>query len=381
MNSHNRTLRLSHSDAKAETAMKSTAATWTIRRGAPLAGVTLGLALGLLRTAQAATCEYVNGTSAVQAISNLTGAITVGRDVPVGSEIYRATFNATSTPAIHCTAGMNQHQRRYTRNPYPLSSYVHPQWGPVYRTSNPGIGVVLWNAGSGLPVLDPPGFPTVGITYTYSNGTAAMDMSLIKIGDVTPGTITPADLPNFEYALIAENTTQITNGGYAGSLNIVSQTCRTPDVNVDLGKHKLAELNGIGTTTQPWVDVPIVLSDCPPFHAAFKRDQTIGGATFTNSVRANQINYTLTPVNGAIAGGQGVIALTPGADTAVGIGVQIATRDEVPVSFSVKRPSGLTLGTGTNSYTIPLRARYYQTLSTTTPGKANAAVTVTLEYL
>ncbi|MBA0386491.1 type 1 fimbrial protein [Stenotrophomonas maltophilia] len=329
---------------------------------------------------RAGTCSYVpEAPTFLQAVTSITGSITVGRDLPVGSEIYRATFNTNRLARVTCQPGTYTRTRRYINNPYPLSSYVHPTYGSrVYRTSVPGVGAVVWVAGNALPTTTTDVFNV----HTELTAATAFDISLIKIGDVGAGTIRGSDLPTFEYVEIGDNTIRMLLGSFTGSLNIVSRTCSTPDVSVNLGTHQMSALSGVGTGTN-WVNVPIRLNNCPGFYDAFRNNLTNDDGVTAPRRIANQIRYRVDPITSIVVPSQGVMALQPDGvnQTATGIGIQMGDANSNPITYGSNRASGLTLTQTENaSYTFNLRARYYQTGATPTSGQANGAATVTLIY-
>jgi type 1 fimbria pilin len=330
----------------------------------------------------AGTCSYTADYPAVVTITpTLTGSITVGRDVPVGTEVYRATFNTgvNSGVFVDCQPGNYQDSWRYATRPRPASGYVHPQWGVVYQTSVPGIGAVMWNAGNGFPTSR---LVTYAVTTRFAPA-RAVDISLVKTGPVTGGIITAADLPTAEFVKIGDNTLRLLLTNNLGSLNVVARTCTTPDVSVDLGTHYTKELTGVGSTTAAWVDVPIRLNNCPAFFDAFRNDGIYSPGISPVTPRASQLSYRVDPVTSVVNPAQGVMALQPDGvnPTAQGIGIQIADAGNNPVSYGTTRASGLALTeVDGQSYTIPLKARYYQTEATTVAGQANGAATVTLIY-
>lgn len=353
---------------------------WFDQKAVWLGSALLGLLSLLSPIAYAGTCAYTAETPTfIRAVTSITGSITVGRDVPVGTEIYQATFNTNRPANIHCQPGTYTRARRYTNNPYGLSDYVHPTYGRrVYLTSVPGIGAVVWWAGNALPTTatDTFNIPTTLLAAT------AFDISLIKIGDVGAGTIRGSDLPTFEYVELGDNTIRMLLGSFTGSLNIVSRTCSTPDVTVDLGTHQMNVLSGVGSGTN-WVNVPIRLNSCPGFYDAHRRNLTNDDGVSMLNRTANQIRYRINPVTSIVNPTQGVMALQPDGvnQTATGIGIQMADGNSNPITYGSNRASGLAL-TATNnaSYTLNLRARYYQTGTTPTSGQANGAATVTLIY-
>ena len=353
---------------------------WASRRFVWLAATLLGMLYLHSPTATAGTCAYVpDYPTYLRAVSTITGSITVGRDIPIGTEVYRATFYTATVGRIFCQPGTYPRTRRFLTTPYPLSGYVHPTFGNrVYRTSVPGIGAVIWWNGQAFPT-------TATDTYTVPTSLypeLAFDLSLIKIGDVGAGTIRSTDLPTFEYVQLGDNTLRIEFGGFTGSLNVVSRTCTTPDVPVALGSHQMTELSGIGTSTN-WVNVPIRLNNCPSFHDAFRRNLTEDSVVSLTNRTANAIRFRVNPVTSVVNQAQGVMALQPDGvnQTATGIGIQMADAGGVPLAYGVNRASGLALtATDNASYTFNLRARYYQTGTTPTSGQANGAATVTLIY-
>ncbi|MEG0186515.1 MAG: hypothetical protein RR704_24010, partial [Stenotrophomonas sp.] len=113
----------------------------------------LALLLATSATAWAQNCRLVDGDRPLTNIANLNGSITVGPDVAVGTEIFRATYYAGPTNQIICGPGRVDRIRQYTVLPYRASSYVHPSYGTVYETNVPGVGVAVWFSGRGFPIV------------------------------------------------------------------------------------------------------------------------------------------------------------------------------------------------------------------------------------
>lgn len=354
--------------------------------GERFCALTIGIALLLLTQlmmpgrAEAGTCTYASANNVVQARAQLVGAITVGRDVPVGTEIYRATFNTSTSVLMNCQPGTYHAERRYASLPFGASGYVDPQYGVVYKTSIPGIGAVIWYSNHGLPFKEEPTTWTIGTNYNFLPGVIAMDLSLIKIGDIAPGTLTGASLPTFEYVFVGDTTVPVSTGQYVGSLNVVSSTCLTPDINIDLGDHGLSELTGTVGSATSWVDVPIKLDHCPAFFGRYKRQLTTDGSSATTATTTNDIGYQINPTTSVIDASRGVMAVRAGGAT--GVGIQMADANDNPIRYGTRVSSGLSLNqTDGTSYTIHLKARYYETATATGPGIANGSATVTLSYL
>jgi len=331
---------------------------------------------GASASAKAASCTYTPETPRpIIREVQLGGSITVGRDRQVGDEIYRATLNTVAQARLNCPLGAHKAVRQYVTSPGTPSSYTHPRYGAVYPTSVPGIGYAIWYGGQNGPQLpqsvDYPG----GADYLFN---IAYDVSFFKIGNVTPGVINGAQLASIEGRMMGDSNIQAFVGRIIGSLNIVARTCTTPDVNVKLGDFRLDVLKGVGSTT-PEVEVPIDLKNCPAFFGQYRRDLTNDSGVNIGVPTLNTIDYRVDPTSTVLVPAAGVVALTSGGAT--GIGVQLKNTNKSPVTFGNQYRPNLTLTQvdGAN-YRISLWANYYQVSATTTPGKANATVTMTLIY-
>lgn len=330
-------------------------------------------------SARAANCSYTTETPApLTSVSQLNGSITVGRDVPIGATIYTATFNTAAPGHLSCPAGSYTATRQYATSPGAPSSYIHPTLGAIYPTSVAGIGYAVWYSGSGLPANNP-------LTYTTPTvylGATSFDVSFYKIGDVGQGTINGSELAPVELVMRGDSNVRVYLGRFIGSLNVVSKTCTTPDVDVDLGEHLVSELSGPGTYTK-WVDVPLKLQNCPAFLGAFRRDLTNDNGFGTTTTTPNQIQYRVDATTTVIDAARSIMALkdADAATSAKGMGIQVAQAINESVGFGTSRGSGLTLTTvDGGTYTVPLRARYMQTGTSVSGGVADGQATVTFVY-
>lgn len=346
------------------------------------------LALLWAAPAQAGRCSYLpEYPSPLRFSVPITGNITVGRDVPVGAEIYRRSFSTTSDFTVACDRAAFDYNRTFSSTPYPLSSYTHPTYGArIYATAVAGIGAaVLIGPGTvALPVQNrvdyssAPGNPRISL---YAD--TQYVLVLFKIAaNVGAGSIQGSGLPSPWFNVQGDNRLDLLTAQFTGQLNIVSRTCSTPDVPVALGTHQMTELGGIGTGTQ-WVDVPVRLNNCPAFFARSLSGSYNDRGQAAQSGVANTVQYRVDPVTSIVNAAQSVMALQPDGvnQTATGIGIQISTATLAPVGFGTQRNSGLPLNqTDGSSYTLSLKARYYQTGATPTSGQANGAATITLVY-
>ncbi|NMZ32849.1 fimbrial protein [Pseudomonas proteolytica] len=357
----------------------------------------LGLAFATLSGTAMADCGFIDGTNTVDRTVALIGSnITVGRDVPLGTILFKQTFTtSTNLSRVSCDPGIYNvtRNRQLTSTPLPVSSWSGANAGKVYESGVPGVGVYLASEGQALP--DPNTFGNCGggTSFCTSSPQLGFDVFFIKTGDVSPGTIQGASLPSMQNDWISPvNTLILQRVNFVGSINVVARTCVTPDVNVPLGTRSVNEFAGVGTGT-PWQSFQISLNNCPAFHGTFPGSPNspifdANGDTSTEQGRAsNVLGFRLDPTDGVIDAAEGIISLTPAPSgflpAATGIGIQIGTGDAVPipVPLATIRPSGVvTTTTEGASYVIPLKARYIQTAASMTPGPANGAVVFTIDY-
>lgn len=340
------------------------------------------LALGFASNAAYAVNCYPDTTGAnppLVATATLAGSITPGRDIPDGTVIYQATFNGSPTYYYsRCDYGTTTYQREFNLpTPHPKSTFdAGGTFGQnVYETNVPGVGVVVWWAGQPVPTVQP--FLSSPDGANVAGPNRWFDVSFIKIGPIGAGRITAADIPWFNFT-IGDNRLLIEQGRFTGGVNIVARTCTTPDVNVHLGDFTLDVLKGVGSTT-PEVEVPIVLRNCPAFFGKFHRDRTTDTGVTRTRTDENIIEYQIDPTSAVLVSGAGVVALKSGG--ARGMGVQVKDTNKAPLTFGRLYNPGLALTTVDGAdYRISLWANYYQVFGTTTPGRADATVTMTLVY-
>lgn len=251
---------------------------------------------------------------------------------------------------------------------------------PIYKTNLDNIGIIIgvsswrpdthtWLDQNGYPrgiPLGASGYVTAG---TYANtGTPTVPFGVsaaiayVKYGDgaaspgiVTgPGTFGTTGMADRPIASV-ERTASL---ALAGSTTFIVLACTTPDITVNLGPHLAGGFTGSGTRVGAR-DFDINVNACP--------------------AGMNAVRYRLDPASGIIDASQAVVGLTSDS-TATGMGVQVTDRNNVPVTFGVLRATtGYNPASG-GSFTIPLRASYYQTAATVNPGRADSAVVFTMSY-
>jgi type 1 fimbria pilin len=172
---------------------------------------------------------------------------------------------------------------------------------------------------------------------------------------------------------------------FSGSINIVSKTCTTPDITVDMGSYSLNTLKVKGKTTG-WKDASIHLVNCPVFYGRGEESSSTrwsqnGSSTVADNIE-NVISVKITPGTDVLDDEKGIFSLTKETDSAQGIGVQLAygtadMADIFALSKSKDFPRPLN---SSGEVTIPLVARYIQTEDKVSSGQADSIATYTISY-
>lgn len=347
------------------------------------------------------TCELRAGRYDILQLT--PSNISAGPDLPLGSVIYRGTWQDKShTDQIVCNTNMStvdygqiRHELGIDSAPSPLSSWTgSPFSGKVYTTNVPGIGIAVWYAGTSVTTTS----PLVLQEYTIQVDSSTLprtfgywttfDISLIKIGETPPGNyvIDSSSFPVTKLYYTAKDNVAgfpiiVRRIGFSGVLNVSAQTCTTPDVNVDLSTHHISELSGGGVT--PWVGFNIQLTNCPIYKGYYGGGNPVDLVAGTyNSPTNNQFGIRLTPVDNIINATDGIMAVTPTANSATGVGIQVAideTGSKTPFNFSQEKIYTSVLN-GPSVINIPMAARYIKTGTTITPGRADGKITYTINY-
>jgi major type 1 subunit fimbrin (pilin) len=351
-----------------------------------------------------AASPTTSSTMALQ-ITNLT----VPRDMPVGTSIYIQEFHQAHPGTRFQCDGLElavENRYRVVGVGRVTNVNVGEYAGKIYETGVPGIGVA-WFAGQvgaraiGDTFVNAPPDPagcnrTQGLTVPAGRCLTGLmkffnrsAMVLVKTGPVGVGTISAASLGRLTLnAHIDGSTYSVTSVGLSGSINVVGTTCKTSDVSVPMGRHKIASLTGLNSAT-PKVGFTIALTDCPGFPGYF--GSISSGAIPASSENAvinagtpikNGISIRLDAVGSAIDASKGLLSIAPGDGflAARGVGVQLLDSAGLPVALSRNLPQNMVLDADTKSLNISLGARYLQTAETVTPGQANAMATYTIIY-
>lgn len=355
-----------------------------------------------------------------------TGVLSVGPDVPMGTVVYRQRYNPTKSFEQKCM-GVAKRERlpprfqtittppsfimhfnhTYTNLPLPLSNWNSgPFAGKVYQTGVPGLGVTFTDVNDKpFPFTTAPQEECIGNRISGTGNCvmpyrdrSTVELKLIKIGDVSPGVIQSASLPQVAVEMhVVDNLPLSLQVATSGSISMLATTCNTSDITVPMGSYSIGDFTGVNSATD-WKNFNIALTNCPAFvgsrltrEGAQWDDNNSWGAPLHNRMRfsrsgtaSHNMQFRIDPVRMAINTSDGILSLDSShsgqAQAATGIGVQIASSTGANLRLAVNLNTGLHLLATPGNYNIPLRARYQQTAATVTPGPANATATFTIIY-
>ncbi|WP_250493367.1 fimbrial protein [Caballeronia sp. GAWG1-1] len=311
--------------------------------------------------------------------------IAVARDLPDGSLLSAWSVSAATPNYWTCTVSDGW----YTGTDFELAGivagaptrYKAPYNGvefSVYATNVPGIGIALGGTVYAAKTqYGPWDFPVLG--YERNNVGSPVDnggqliAALVKIGDVTPGTVSGLIARAFSWETAGKSPP-----GYnaaSGSIDfnmtpviITVLTCRTPDVTVPMGTLALTDLPALGPAPRKSASFNMSFDNCP---AGTSLEGTTAGMI-------HSVQYRIDPANGTVSGFSNVAALS-GTPSAGGVGVQLFDSAGAAIPFGTNLTLNGFNGAVASSYTVAMTARYYRT-GPLSPGPANTTMTMTMYY-
>lgn len=336
-------------------------------------------------------CVNYASASTLSCISNSSSAVfsvptksyTVPRDASVGTLIGAFTpWQSAGSNVWTCSDTTNAFVGPVYKSVlsassdagYPITYFDGSTTYQVFDTNVRGVGLVMkissstpsgWYAGNyGMGTSDWNVAGTYNSPSGFSNAAFGlrMEFAFVKTGDITPGVFQSGIL--VANAGVAERPfAQVTNTipiYLSGSPSFNEAACTTPNsISVDLGSHLSSEFRGLNSVTSS-VAFSIALNNCP--------------------IGMNEVDYEIDAATQIIDSSNSVVALDS-SSSAGGIGVQLLDGSGNPIPFGTPLTfNDYNAGTG-GSYTIPLKARYYQTGTLVTPGHANTVMTFTMSYL
>lgn len=319
-------------------------------------------------------------------------AISVPPGTAVGSTFYRQRIYITSGADKLRVACDNTGIFEYTRDYKTLPLTETTPGSKIYKTGIAGVGIKFVNSENAkFPVT----VPTIGCTasktcYITDNGLWAANswFGLVKTADtIGAGTIVATNLPTALYSFgQAGSMVNIYEINLSGNLSINTPTCNITPVSqsmtVLMGSHHVSDFTGKGSGTE-WKNASIQLSDCGWFYG--NSPTTV--ATFdgtSNTVKAltnNAADITLTPLDGKLNATEGIMSIASGTSAATGIGIQLSSTQSDSGKINLDSAYTHTLpNDGSRTITIPLFARYIQTETSLSAGKAIGKLEYTISY-
>lgn len=285
--------------------------------------------------------------------------------VPPGNIGWPGFFRWGHFP-VALPGGCLQSESIFARYKAPVSAF--DRFIGIFHTNLPGIGIRISESANGLGVRE---YSDVFANqWKPSEPANSVEVLLYKIADdVAPGRLFPAG-------------TVVASRWYDGD------GPSNPVINIVMG--------GLGTSVMPTTcDVAVNSRNIVVDFGAISRTEFTGVGSraqsrdFAIDVECSSISSVYNTVGLRVDGFPdpsnlpGVLALTPGSDTAQGVGIEL-----VRTSGGVEQPMPLAefvevgkAGADKTRLSIPLRARYIQVeAGQVKPGKANGMATFTIEY-
>lgn len=352
-------------------------------------------------------CDYEPNSGPVNKTVPLSVAnISVGADVPVGTTVHtlRVVGSAGLQPWLTCrTEGAST---KFAVDQYlNLSGTLTPDtgWtgvyaGAIYKTNIAGLSFAIVNNDgitNGKAITTTPTqkwtTPIGPGAYKFYYGNS-FTIHFIKTGPMSSGSFNGASLP--AVLLTTRSVTPVTgipdtpyHINFSGTLNVIAATCVTPDVTVDMNKWDVSNwFNNGSKGTSTWRNFNLQLTGCPVFHGNYSDASSpptynTGDGFVAGKLVGNSLTVKFTPTYGAFDAANGIMKLDNSANSATGVGIQIAsgTTSPTPINFNNTLNFPLTNNMG-STINLPFSARYIQTATRATPGKANSKMMFTINY-
>lgn len=257
----------------------------------------------------------------------------------------------------------------------------------VYATNVKGVGMALggyiYASGTQYGPID---FPKLGRQWHNTgspvNNGGQLIASLVKIGNITPGTVSGPVAQAFSWNWATKIASPVGHLDLsAGVINfdmtpvsITVLTCQTPDVDIDMGTQTPLDFPGLGTPSNKVKSFQLAFNNCPAGTA-----DTIDKSNLSGLIHS--VTYRIDPISPdrLVSGYSNVVALDTGTAQAGGVGLQLYDANGAVVPLGTSIALGGFDGTKLGSYSVPMKARYFRTGSIT-PGTANATMQVTVLY-
>ncbi|MCU6327472.1 fimbrial protein [Enterobacter quasiroggenkampii] len=273
--------------------------------------------------------------------------------------------------------------------PMPNSGVMYQNSIPIYNTNLEGVGVSFHNDYGDSVAYTNEGAIKKRADYSDAefNNSLNIVLNLWPLsGDTSHGIFDGASLPRaIVYAtdsasgVLDSNAAIIARFSFVGQVIYNAPTCAIEDKEVFLGKYPLSAFSG--STPTGWVDASITMN-CDRAFSSSSNSATSstanGGSSSTSIGTVNHYRTSIEAVNGFIDSGRGIMAIDSGGAT--GVAVQISRYQREDSFTSLEWDTSYNPAESTNTFVMPLYARYIKTGSSVTAGKANSKLLYTVEY-
>lgn len=297
---------------------------------------------------------YAECTTTVTLTKTLQfNAITIQHDATVGTVLGTVSIPRDSTVLGPCSGSGNTTMSIQMMYFGAVSSGT----AGVFKTNVSGVGISGYYYSATYPFASPATTWTFGAGTGVNIGDSVTVFKLIKIGDITSGTLSPGLVGKVFYS---GNPTVDTVDVMMGTSSVTQLACsiNTPTLTFPIGNILKSQFGS---------SVGFIPSGA-------QNMQNLG----LNCDAGANINVSLSGTQNPDVGTTSVLALTGqgGANVAKGVGVQLLYNSSPLVlnnNIVLKTSSG-------GQETFPLTARYYQTKTTVATGTANASATLNITY-
>ena len=316
-----------------------------------------------------ASCTPQYGFRA-QDVSMAVGRVVVRPSDAVGTVLRKATFPISSNGStIYCNTSPTKINAVLNQG-FSLS----PSGNSIYNTNIPGIGMRLYREAEGAAGFSGyyPYTRNLSRNTTYNLANGYFVVEIIKTATTTgSGTLVPGQYSSY-YVDSYPNQPLLTSTVYGNAITIASSSCEIQgSINkvVQLPTVNKADFKGVGSTQgEQAFDLNILCN---------------GGQNPTGYEESNKISLSFDYSAAPNTNNQVINNDAPANTRAKGVGTQMLWNYKNQNKVIAKGDK-LALGTlnsnQTLQYNVPMKARYYQTEATVSPGTVRGMATVTIEY-
>lgn len=300
------------------------------------------------------------------------GRVLMQPSLPVGSIIARKTVAIAAVPGVVTCNGALPNRRQaigvLVHGGSPVAGFPN-----VYPTQIEGVGIRLYREAGTVSTYYPHVLQLPGNTTSANLNGGSFQIELVKTAERTgSGPIAPAGLYSSYYMSDDSPPRPLLISSVGGQgITIVTSTCEvnagSRNIVVDFGAVPNTAFNGVGSKAADR-DFAVNLT-CQGGNVA-EADQGLISVRIDAAQDASNL--------------PGVLAITPGANAASRIGIELVDRldgTDRAVVFGQGIELGRTAVNASKAFSLPLRARYVQTGGGAVgAGDANGTATFTIEY-